>query len=187
MASKLTELAKTRSQLDYVFLGQKSIRWMQENVASLRSPSKLSNELVNESSRLGGKFQMGGLYQFYYDPLTKDKLPIYDIFPLVIPLHRKTSTSGDGFVGLNLHYLPPMARASFLDRLTDFAVYNKDDEIKRLKVTYEILAATERYSEFKQCIKHYLYNQIRSSIVTIKPNEWEVAIFLPTAQFKRKN
>lgn len=186
MASKLTELAQKRSQLDYVFLGQKSIRWMQENVAKLRSPSKLANELVNESSRLNGRFQMGGLYQFYYDPLTKDKLPIYDVFPLVIPLHRKVSTNGDGFVGLNLHYLPPLARAAFLDRLTDFAVFNSNDEPKRLKVTYEILAATERYSEFKQCIKHYLFKQMTSGIVTIKPNEWETAIFLPTAQFKRK-
>lgn len=186
MASTLTELAKQRSQLEYIFLGKKSIQWMRENVLRLRSPSKLSNELVNESSRLGGRFQMGGMYQFYYDPLTKDKLPEWDIFPLVIPLHRKISANGDGFVGLNLHYLPPMARAAFLDRLMDFAVLNSNDEPKRLKVTYDILKATERYSEFRQCIKHYLYNQIRSDIVTIKPNEWEIAIFLPTAQFKSR-
>lgn len=123
---------------------------------------------------------MGGLYQFFYDPLTKADLPYYDIFPLVIPLKRDT----DGFIGLNLHYLPPRYRAVFMDKLMNFAITNENNEPKRLRVTYDILTATKNFKEFRPCLKHYLNSQIKSKILTIQPPEWEVALFLPTAVFK---
>lgn len=183
--STLTQLASAKTALDLAFLGRQSMLWLQENVKTIRtSPATLSQEILSESR--GGRFQMGGLYHFAYDPATKEKLPYYDIFPLVIPLHPKPGANGEpGFLGLNLHYLPVKVRAAFLDKLMDFAVTNSNDEPKRLRVTYDILKATERYSEFKPCIKHYLNKQIRSKIKTVKPNEWETALYLPTANFQK--
>jgi hypothetical protein len=99
----------------------------------------------------------------------------------VIPLKKKD----DGFLGLNLHYLPPKYRALFLDKLMGLAVVNADNEPKRLQITYEILAATQRYKEFRPCIKHYLNTQIKSKILTVQPGEWETALFLPTANFMK--
>ena len=124
---------------------------------------------------------MGGLYHFFYDPLTKTELPYYDIFPLVIPLKK----NADGFLGLNLHYLPPKYRAAFLDKLMGVAVLNANNEPKRLQITYEILAATQRYKEFRPCLKHYINTQIKSKILTVQPEEWETALFLPTANFMK--
>lgn len=183
--STLTILAQQKSLLDQEFLGRQAILWLRENVRDIKtSPTKLADEILSESR--SGKFQMGGLYQFAYDPATKDKLPYYDTFPLVIPLHTKAGANGEpGFIGLNLHYLPPLVRAAFLDKLMDFAVMNSQDQPTRLRVTYDILKATERYKEFKPCIKHYLNKQIRSKIKTIKPSEWEVALYLPTANFQK--
>jgi hypothetical protein len=51
-------------------------------------------------------------------------------------------------------------------------------------VTYDILKITQSVKEFKPCLKKYLESQIRSRIVPVEPNEWEVALFLPTAIFK---
>lgn len=183
--STLTLLAQQKTVLEQVFLGRQSMLWLQENVRDIRtSPQALGTEILTEAR--GGRFQMGGLYHFAYDPLTKDKLPYYDTFPLVIPLHPKPGANGEpGFLGLNLHYLPPKVRAAFLDKLMDFAVTNSNDEPTRLRITYEILQATQRYKEFKPCLKHYLNKQIRSRIKTIKPSEWEVALFLPTANFQK--
>jgi hypothetical protein len=62
---------------------------------------------------------------------------------------------------------------------------NADNEPKRLQITYEILAATQRYKEFRPCIKHYLNTQIKSKILTVQPGEWETALFLPTANFMK--
>ena len=141
----------------------------------------LAKEISTEKSRQGGTFQMGGLYHFFYDPLTKSELPYYDIFPLVIPLKKKD----DGFLGLNLHYLPPKYRAAFLDKLMGLAVLNINNEPRRLQITYELLAATQSYKEFRPCLKHYLNTQIKSKILTVQPEEWETALFLPTANFRK--
>ena len=146
----------------------------------LKAPIKLAREIAKEKSRQGGQFQMGGLYHFFYDPLTKGDLPYYDIFPLVIPLKR----DADGFIGLNMHYLPPRYRAVFMDKLMNFAITNENNEPKRLRVTYDILTATKNFKEFRPCLKRYLNSQIKSKILTIQPPEWEVALFLPTAVFK---
>jgi hypothetical protein len=178
--STLTQIAQSRTALEQDFLSRQSFAWFQKNIADLKSPIKLAKEIATERSRMNGRFQMGGLYQFVYDPLTKLELPYYDIFPLVIPLERKN----DGFLGLNLHYLPPAYRAAFMDKLMDFAITNEQDEPKRLRVTYDILASSRKYKEFRACIKHYLNNQIKSRMLTIKPNEWETALFLPTSVFR---
>jgi len=181
MASTLTQIAKQKTALEQDFLSRKSVTWLQEKMKKLKSPMALAKEIAKEKSRQGGVFQMGGLYHFFYDPLTKRDLPYYDIFPLVIPVKRKD----DGFLGINLHYLPPRYRAIFLDKLMGLAVLNTNNEPQRLQITYDILEATQRYKEFRPCLKHYLSTQIKSKILTVQPEEWETALFLPTANFMK--
>lgn len=180
MASTLTQLTQQKTALEQDFLSRKSVTWLQDQMRDLKAPIKLAREISKEKSRQGGQFQMGGLYHFFYDPLTKGDLPYYDIFPLVIPLKR----DADGFIGLNMHYLPPRYRAVFMDKLMNFAITNENNEPKRLRVTYDILTATKNFKEFRPCLKRYLNSQIKSKILTIQPPEWEVALFLPTAVFK---
>jgi hypothetical protein len=180
MASTLTQITQQKTALDQEFLSRKSVAWLQDQMRDLKSPIKLAREIANEKGRQGGQFQMGGLYHFFYDPITKGDLPYYDIFPLVIPLKR----DAEGFIGLNMHYLPPRYRAVFMDKLMNFAVTNDNNEPKRLRVTYDILAAAKNFKEFRPCLKRYLNSQIKSKILTIQPPEWETALFLPTAVFK---
>jgi hypothetical protein len=177
--STLTQIAAQKTALDQQFLSRASITWLQKRMASLKSPTKLAREIVSEKNR-NGTFEVGGLYHFFYDPLTKNKLPYYDTFPLIIPLR----IDKDGFLALNLHYLPPMYRATFLDKLMPLALKNERNDPVKLRVTYDILKITQSVKEFKPCLKKYLESQIRSRIVPVEPNEWEVALFLPTAIFK---
>ena len=125
-------------------------------------------------------FVKGGLYCFYYDPKLKAELPYYDKFPLVLVLEKYS----DGFLGLNLHYLPIKYRVALMDKLMDFAI-TRGDDILKMRVTYDILAQTTRFREFQPCIKKYLYTNLKSKILTIQPNEWEVASLLPLQQFKK--
>jgi hypothetical protein len=180
MASTLTQLTQQRTALEQEFLSRKSVTWLQNQMRDLKSPIKLAKEIAKEKSRQTGQFQMGGLYHFFYDPITKGDLPYYDIFPLVIPLKR----DAEGFIGLNMHYLPPRYRAVFMDKLMNFAITNENDEPKRLRITYDILTASKNFKEFRPCLKRYLNSQIKSKILTIQPPEWETALFLPTAVFK---
>jgi hypothetical protein len=73
---------------------------------------------------------------------------------------------------------------AFLTKLMDYAILDENNDVKRIRVTYDILNASRRFKEFRPCIKRYLTSHIRSKILTINPNEFEVASFLPLQQFK---
>lgn len=123
----------------------------------------------------------GSMYNFQYDPKTKQTLPYYDRFPLCIPVQKAKG----GFYGLNLHYINPLLRAQFLDELYDITNNDKYDRTTKMKVTYDLLKSTARMRFFKPCLKHYLSNQIQSPLLLIEPADWEIAIFLPTESFRK--
>lgn len=183
MASKLTTLAQKKSSTQLQTMSRDSLRWIQGKIDQLSGRSNIASQISRESSRFVNNFQLGGLYFFYYDPKTKAELPYYDRFPLVIPLQRYP----DGFLGLNLHYLPMNYRLAFLDKLLDLAELNSNDEIARVRISYDILTASKRFREFKPCIKQYLTTNIQSKIIAVQPNEWDIAAFLPVQQFKKKS
>ena len=188
MDSKLTELTKNKPD-NAEFLSRNSFNWMKRQIQTLRNPAQIARGIKNEKHRyvspqtlgINSKFLIGGMYFFFYNPKLKDDLPYYDIFPLVIPLEKYS----DGFLGINLHYLPIKYRLMLMMKLKNFAIYNEEDEVKRLRVTYDILNASRRYREFKPCIKRYLNSHIRSRILAVEPNEWDVAMYLPVHQFRK--
>jgi hypothetical protein len=59
--------------------------WLKSKVPSLR-PTR--GELMRDRERFRNKSIIGRMYFYYYDPKTKDSLPYYDRFPLVIPIER---------------------------------------------------------------------------------------------------
>lgn len=181
MASKLTTLTQQKSAAQLQTMSRESIQWLQKRVADLRNPQFIPRSIKNEKQRHNKRFVLGGLYFFYYDPKLKAELPYYDKFPLVIPLEKYN----DGFLGLNLHYLPIKYRIAFMDKLIDYAVLNENDDPKRIRVTYELLKMSKRFREFRPCIKRYLTHHIGSKILTVMPEEWDVALMLPVQQFKK--
>ena len=180
MASKLSQLAQQKSASDIQTMQKNSLTWLTKKISELKNPSSIRTGIARERDRYTSRFVLGGMYYFYYNPKLKDDLPYYDRFPLVIPLERYN----DGFLGLNLHYLPLQYRIKFLDKLFDYAIYDSNDELKRLRVTYDILSASRRFREFRPCIKKYLYNHVQSKILAVHPNEWDIAAFLPIQQFR---
>jgi hypothetical protein len=119
------------------------------------------------------------MFMFFYDPKHKETLPYYDSFPLVIVL----KPAEGGFLGLNLHYLPPVLRAKFLDALLEVTNNNRYDDTTKFKLTYNALQRAAKMKYFKPCIKHYLTDQVRSRFAMVPAPEWEIAVFLPTADF----
>ena len=178
--SKLTELAKEYKATEYPRLSKDSITWFKEKIAEIKRPAAIIRDIAQEQSRRTNQLNLGRLYCFAYDPKTKDDLPYYDRFPMVLMLEKYP----DGFLGLNLHYLPYNYRVAFLNKLVKYAVTNKEDDIVRLRVTYDILNASRRLREFKPCLKRYLFNHMRSRLLAIQPNEWETATLLPIQSFK---
>ena len=126
---------------------------------------------------------IGQMYMYFYDPKHRETLPFYDAFPLILMV----GPAKGGFYGLNLHYLSPVVRAKFLDKLSETLNNKKYDETTRYKLSYQLLNGVKKYREFGPCFKHYLTNHVDSKIVRVEPSEWEIAIWLPTEQFRGKN
>jgi hypothetical protein len=181
MASKLTTIAREKSAAQMQLMSRESYLWFMKKLQGMKNFSSIPRTIANERDRHVNSFKLGQLYFFYYDPKTKEDMPYYDKFPLVLILEKYQ----DGFLGLNLHYLPLEYRLAFMDKLMDYASYTPENEIKRIRVTYDILSASKRFKEFRPCIKRYLFTHIKSKILTVQPQEWETAVFLPIHQFKK--
>ena len=124
---------------------------------------------------------IGRMIMFQYDAKTKDTLPYWDKFPLVFPI----SYYNDGFLGINLHYLPIMYRAKLMDQLYTTATNEKFDSTTKLSVSYEILNGASRFRLFKPCIKRYLTTHIKSRFLFIPSDEWDLALVIPSARWQK--
>ena len=123
------------------------------------------------------------MYFLFYDPKTKDSLPYYDRFPLVIPIDRHP----DGFLGLNLHYIPPKDRVILLDKLST-TLNNKDyDDTTKFRISYAYLSAASKAYEATPCIKKYLFRNVESRFLEITADEWDIAVMLPVERFQNTN
>jgi len=159
-----------------------SISWMKKKIQSLRD-AQAPEALTRDNSRTKHSyFYLGKMYFFFYDPKTKDKLPYYDRFPLVFPLNFYD----DGFLGLNLHYLPPVERFRLLNNLAKLTNNTKYDHTTTIKATYHYLNRYTKYKAFKPCIKRYLDDHIRSKMVLINSYEWFEAVALPFERFEKQ-
>lgn len=128
--------------------------------------------------------QIGSLFFYNYTPKTKKDLEYYDTFPIVFPIKLLK----DGFLGLNLHYLPVPYRAILMDNL--YGLLNSSDMTKDttrlMKLNYSIIETKKQLYLAYPCIHRYLTKFIRSKIAFIPPNEWELALFLPLQRFQKQ-
>ena len=159
---------------------QESRDWFRKRVQRLTRVNR--DKLMREEEIIQrGTPLIGSMMMFFYDPKWKEKLPYYDTFPLVLPVEKAPG----GFRGLNLHYLPPILRAKFLDNLLDITNNKKYDETTRFTLTYRLLSGASKYRYFQPCLKHYLTEHVKSRFGIVPSPEWEIATFLPTASWKK--
>ena len=150
--------------------------WLRAKVKDLKPTSA---GLMTDRQRLKTTSMIGKMYFYFYDPKTKDSMPYYDRFPLVIPIERYN----DGFLGLNLHYIHPKHRMVLLDKLSDTTNNDTYDEKTKFKINYRYLSAASRIFEATPCIKRYLFTQIESRFLEITADEWDIAAMLPLESF----
>lgn len=156
--------------------------WFRNRLKALRRVNRL--EVMNsEEIKLVNKSQplIGSMNMFFYDPKTKDTLPFYDRFPLAII----SGPAPGGFYGMNLHYLSPVLRAKFLDELMGMTNNKKFDDTTRFKAQYDLMKRLGTTKYFKPCFKHYLFAHVKSRLGRVSPPEWEIATFLPTADWAK--
>lgn len=154
--------------------------WFQRQALDLSQqtiqPLKLirSDPAHNKSAIIPGE-----MYLFGYDAKNKAKLPMWDMFPLVFP-YKKTK---NGFIGLNLHYLPVYYRVQLLDKLMDFRTNSVLNENTKLRFSWSLISGISRYKGVEQCIHQYLTSYVQTAYKKIPAEDWGTALLLPVERF----
>jgi hypothetical protein len=166
---------------DVTKLNQASAKWLMGRLNVLKAKQTVPGAFNPVGYTNPKHFMTGEMFIFHYDPKLKNALPYYDTFPLVIPI----ALYGDGFLGLNLHYLPPTMRASFLNKLIAYANTSPGDTRIRMNITYDILKNAQNLNAYLPCIKRYLVDHIRGRMVRLQPHEWPLVVNLPYEAFQK--
>jgi len=167
---------------------QAAMTWYKSLVREMFEMTEMSPEetLLRDKTRLiqkSGYKRLGGMYLFNYLPKTRARLKYYDTIPLVFIL----KFYGDGFLGLNLHYLAPSMRERLFTLLRTRMRGPIENQWSRLYLSYEMLKNTRQFRYYRPCIKKYKTKYIGSRILHIWPKDWDLAIHLPIERFKKTN
>lgn len=155
-----------------------AIRWYRNTAKMFSSVSR--DRLLREKSQIRTSIEPGSMYMFAYEAKHKDTLPYYDAFPVIFPVRLLD----DGFLGLNFHYLQPRLRAMLMDSLYTLNTDPKMTQKSKIQLSYQLLRSASQFKHFQPCLKRYLYSQFRSRFVYVDPDTWDIALFLPTEQFR---
>jgi len=183
------ELKSIRDAVGAPKFGAAGIKWMRDSIKALNELADISVEekFIRDEKRLmttRGFKREGQMFMFNYQPVTKIKLKYYDTFPVIFILKLER----DGFLGINLHYLPPQLREKVFINLLTFTSGGLETDYTRLILIYEKLMARPKFRHYiKPCIKKYLYKRIDSYMLRIPPEDWYIATFLPVSRFKKKH
>ena len=150
--------------------------WMKRTKDNQSKRSRTRKSILTNADRHEeGRLKIGSMYLQTYDALTKNKLPYWDFFPLVLPFEY----TSNGFYGLNLHYVPPKLRAQILDEILK---YKANGDLRN--PTANLIRNLARMPIVKPAIHRYLYSQIVGMPAKIEIEEWEQTIYLPLADWR---
>ena len=155
----------------------KSTEWFKDKIAEFGTPKAMN--LIRDGKQASSPF-FGNLNMFFYDPKFKKTLPYYDRFPLVLPIERYS----DGFLGINLHYLPIPLRIRLLDELMDYSTDTNFDSKTKINANYSKL---KKVKLLKPTLKRYLAGKVKSRFRRIDGDEFTVATLLPVQRFSKSS
>lgn len=163
---------------------RESIEFMRKIARESRVPtSNMRTGLLSEAAFIEMKDPLpGSMICFFYDAKWKKELKYWDAFPVDFVLE----TYRNGYLGLNLHYLPYRQRGILMDALYRVRRINEGGKRERLYLDYaELVSNIKKYKGFQPCIKRYLFTHVKSRILEIPARGWSVVSFLPVQQFQK--
>jgi hypothetical protein len=151
-------------------------RWLIEKAEQAKSPDIARKTILSNEQRGRSTTILGRLYFFKYSPIGRYTLPKYDRFPMCVPIERYNN----GFLGLNLHYLPAGSRLSLIQMMLSTRNAFETSDVTVMKINYQMIKAINKLNTLATpCIHRYVFNQVRSKFIEIYPSEYDKAIQLP--------
>ena len=176
---KLDTANKKRDELGLEAFSGDSLKWFRAYITKNFSRFNAHNALA------AGNYvkvpKPGFMYLYAYDPKTKDTLPYYDKFPLILCFN----ITAKGWYGINLHYLAPKIRQSIFEELLKTLNNTKFNDNTKFKLSWAQLSSLSKHRYIKHACKQYLFSQLVTPICKVDPKYWEAVTFLPIAQFEK--
>lgn len=158
----------------------KSFRWFEQQAKMLSGKEINPGRLIRTNPEFNvSAIVPGEMYLFQYDAKYKDVLPMWDTYPLVFPFKLTTN----GFLGLNMHYLPYQARIRLLDNLMDYRTNSTLNRVTRIKLSWSLIQGVSKLRVAEPCVHRYLMSHIVSPIKKIEAPNWATAMMLPVERF----
>jgi hypothetical protein len=171
------------NKYNLVDITRKSYSWYTQQASLMSRQGFTAKRVINNPSGIHtGKVVPGKLYMFAYDPKHKDTLPHWDMFPMVFPF----SMTKDGFIGLNMHYLPVPFRVKLLDRLMEIDGTKNSKRVK-MQLSWELISGASKLKLLEPCVHRYLGSHIYSQLREVERVDWATAMMLPTQKFVGAN
>lgn len=156
-----------------------SREWFLSKIEEMRTD--VDRSAIRQQLPIAANELQGHMLLFNYRPANRVQLPYYDSFPLVILLDIQK----DHFLGLNMHYLPIDLR----QRLFYGVVHRRNtktlNERTRLLIDYNYLKGRTNLRAFRACTRRYRYDNIIGKTSFVRSYEWEVALHLPLAVWRK--
>ena len=114
---------------------------------------------------------------FFYKPDTAERLPYYDIYPLVLPL----SGAKGGFVGINFHYLSVPMRIKLLEIL---AAGLGDETAGTIGASY---SKVKRFNYVRPMLRRYKAKAVGSLFLKIPLEDMLIGVMLPVQRFYKNS
>lgn len=169
-----------KNHYDIHNVAKQSRTWFEQQARMLAGKAIVPQRLIRSNPELNvNRIVPGELYLFNYDAKHKETLAFWDTFPLVFPFRKMP----DGFIGLNMHYLPYPTRILLLDKLMKFKTSSNLTENTRLKLSWNLLSGLSNNFHVQPCVHRYLMPHIKSPLKRIESKDWATAMMLPVERF----
>lgn len=176
-------MANILEQIDQIGKASKNeikpASWYKDQIRQLGLNTIDTQRLMKEG-KLTSRALPGFMYLFKYDPKDKN-IPYYDMFPLVIPFRRVN----EGFIGINFHYLPFPIRLNILKEFEKYASDKNLNERTRVRLNYRLIETSRVFRFVNPAIRRYSNQQLRTRLLNIPFNDWQVASQLPVQKFRK--
>lgn len=122
----------------------------------------------------------GRMYYYEYKAETVD---FYDRYPLMFVMDKYKHKGHSYMIGFNLHWLSPVHRMAVMRTILTLRSEKRFRKNTRVDLEWEVLKKLSNHKLFEHCIRVYRAERIKSVMVEIPAQSWELSLFLPTARF----
>ena len=182
MASSLSNLSVSVGSSEFRQNTANALNWLHEKYQLLIGTKLNRKRILEESPNVPRPF-IGRMYMFRYLPKTRQKLPYYDMCPLVIPIE---AYGANEMLGINFHYLPYRMRTKLMSHMLEKVDFVREGN-EHFNFQYKHIKGVARYRNAIPCIHRYDLTKVTSKLIKIAADDWMTALYLPVEQFVKQD